>query len=268
MPAFDVDELAEAYPGEPAYFFGVERTVEHVFLLPQSNVWVYVEDVRHQYVVLDPEEERYTTFRVDLAPQENLDGVFLRATSPSGEVSTFTQNDLIREVKDGEVTFRFAYPAIERGSVIEESFRTNRELTDTYQPPLYIDAPLQRDVPVGRFAFKYVYPSNWSLKIKSIGPRQVPPYELDRNTYEGRSVVTFVGNDLPGFPDEPYSPYFKEAAPYLEMQVTKIANPFIPSDPPIYEIESSWQELTQRFGEYAFDKGGAGTVRSKHRRRL
>ena len=258
MPAiasFDVDALSEQYPGEPAYYFDFEQTLEHVFLIPESDRWIYVEDIRRQYVILDADEETFTTFRVNLAPRERLDGIMLRSTSPSGEVLTYSEDDLIREVDDGRVVYKFAYPAVERGTVIEESFRTNRELAKDYTPPLYIDAPLQLYVPVKNFAFQYVFPTNWALKIKQVGPRQIPPYELDRNSYDGRTVVTFKGRDLAGFPDEPYSPFFKEIASYLEMQVTEIANPYFPGDKPLYETEKSWEELTKRYGEYAFDRG-------------
>lgn len=257
VPAFDVDDLAAEHDGEPAYFFDIERTVEHVFLLPESFVWVYVEDLRQQYVVLDPEEDRYTTFRVSLASRENLDGVFLRTTSPDGVVQTYSTSDLIRDNDDDKTIYRFAYPGVERGTVIEEVIRTNREMEERqYQPPLYIDAPLQREVPVGSFAFRYVYPANWAMSIKAIGPRRIPPYELDRSSYIGRTVVSFLGEDLPGFPDEPYSPYFKEIAPYLEMQVTSIPNPYDPNEDPIVSTSTSWGELMGIYSKYVSDKGG------------
>ena len=256
VPAFSVDALAAQYEGEPAYFFDVDRTVEHVFLVAESGDWSYVEDLRQSYVVLDPEEERYTTFRATLAAREFLDGVFLRTTSPTGEVRTYTEADMVREVKDGETTLKFAYPSVERGTVIEESFRTSRMWSDDFFPPLYIEEPLQREVPVGRFAFRYIYPDTWALKIKSIGPRQIPPYELDRNSFFNRTAVTFVGNDLPAFPDEPYAPYFKETAPYLEMQVSKILHPLDRLAPPMYEAPETWQQVAERYGEFAFDRGG------------
>lgn len=255
IPAFDIDRLAAEHEGEPAYFFDVDRTMEHVFLLPESFVWIFVEDLRQSYVVLDPEEDRYTTFKMELADRQNLDGVFLRTTSPSGEVRTYTEADLIRDREDDKTILRFAYPAVERGTVIEEAIRTNREATREYQPPLYIDEPLQREVPVANFAFRYIYPSYWAMAIKSIGPREVPPYDLDRSTYERRTVVTFFGENLPGFPDEPFSPYFKEVAPYLEMHVTSIANPWGGEDP-LYQGPTTWQEISESVSNYAHDKGG------------
>ena len=256
IPAHSVDDLETRFDGEPAYFFDVDRTIEHVFLLAESGDWSYVEDLRQSYVVLDPEEDRYTTFQTSLAPREFLDGVFLRTTAPSGEVRTYSEVDMVREEKNGRTTLKFAYPSIEKGTVIEESIRTSRRWTDDFFPPLYVEAPLQREVPVGKFAFRYIYPSIWALKIKAIGPRQIPPYELDRGSFHDRTAVTFIGNDLPAFPDEPYSPYFKETAPYLEMQVSKILHPIDRLAPPIYQTPESWQEVAERYGEFAFDRGG------------
>ena len=250
----NLDALMEEHEGQPAYFFDIDRTVEHVFLLPVSNDWSYVDDTRHSYVVIDPDEERYATFRIVLGDREILDGVFLRTTSPSGEVRVFTEADLVRDQDGDRTVLSFAYPAVERGTIIEESYRTSRVARDDYQPPLYLDMPLQREVPVGRLAFRYVFPEYWALKIKAIGPRRVPAYELDRQSYEGRSVVTFNGRNIPGFPDEPFSPYFKEVAPYLEMQVTRIENPF-DNLMPLYETPTSWDQLASNFGKYAFDRG-------------
>ncbi len=256
---FSLDDLAERFPDEPAYFFDYDQTAEHVFLVSERGRgierWIYVEDIRRQYVILDADEEVFTTFSVGLAAREKLDGIMLRSTSPSGDVKTYSETDLVREVDKDRVTYKFAYPAVERGTVIEEAYRTSRESTSDYQPPLYIDASLQLDVPVQNFAFRYVYPTYWSLKIKEIAPRKVPSFEIDRASYPERSVVTFKGRDLQGFPDEPYSPYFKEVAPYLEMQVSKIANPYFPNEEPWYALPTSWKDLTKEFGDYAFDRG-------------
>ena len=252
----DVDAIVAENEGLPAYYLRDERTVEHVFLLPLQPVWTYIEDIRRQYIVVDPEADQYTTFGVTLAEREELEEVVLVATAPDGTSNSYGLADLIPEDgENGRRTLRFAYPNVVAGTLIEEAYRTEREWSRDYQPPLYVETRLQREVPVREMDFRFIFPSSWGLNIKDIARRRRPNMAVDRTSYEGRTMLSYSARDVPAFPDEPFAPFFKEVAPYLEMYVSRIVGA-VRGDDDLYTAAESWGELGERFGEYAFDRGG------------
>ena len=245
-----VDGAAE---DEDAHYFRYETTREHIFTLPQRDVWIYLEDVRGQYVVLDPESERMTTFRMTLPRRADIEDAFFRVTSPAGVVETFTMADLIQE-RDGDLmTYKLAYRAVERGSLIEEAFRIKHEWADDYQPPLYHDIRLQQSVPTDTLIARYIFPPTWGLRLKQTSPGFVQPMDITERA-DGRRVLQVTTVNTPGFPDEPYAPSFKEVAPYWEFAVNKIA--VASGVPPLYSAADSWEELGEDWKDYAFKRGG------------
>ena len=243
----------DAAADEDAHYLRHETSREHVFRLRERGEWTYLEDVRGQYVVLDPESERMTTFRMTLPRRAVLEDAFFRVTSPSGAVETFTAADLIQERDGDDVVYKMAYRAVERGAVIEEAFRTRQEWSRDYQPPLYHDIALQMGTPADTLITRYVFPTTWGMRIKQTESGAVPLMEVD-TLPDGRRVITVATADNAAFPDEPYAPAYKEVAPYLEFAVTRIESG--PGLPPIYKAAESWEDLGQEVKDYAFRRGG------------
>lgn len=254
VAAVDAAALRAENPRVPMAYLSHERTIEHQFYLEQ-NIWDYVTDIRYQYVVLDPDEERATTFRMGLAERETVEGIHLKATSPSGESTVYTISDLIREQEDGRTTYKFAYPRVEFGTVIEESYRLRRAMEKNYQPPLYQDVSLQLSMPVNAMTYRYIYPSLWEMKIKQSSRGMTEAFDLNRGLMAGYTIITAQRNNLAAFRDEPFSPSYKESAPYLEFAVSKIYLPSMGSEP-IFEGPKNWDELAKNFGKYVFNRRG------------
>ncbi|HEX8297697.1 MAG TPA: hypothetical protein VF594_00940 [Rubricoccaceae bacterium] len=254
LPVVRLDSLRTAYPNLPMAYLTDERTIEHQFDFPSE--WDFVQDVRRQYVVLDPDDTQATTFGVTLGRRDVLEGAHLRLVSPDGAESVFALADLVREQDGGAVSYKFAYPNVVAGSVIEESYRLRQTTDRTFQPPLYHDIALQREVPVDQMTVRYVYPSSWSLAVKQVGPQRMPEFQLDRTTLPHSSILTVRRDHVAPFADEPYSPFFKEVAPYLEFAVTAI---HVGDVLPLYQAPTSWEALATDFGRYAFKRRGGAT---------
>jgi hypothetical protein len=255
LPAVDVDSLRATAGRAPIVFLTHERTIEHQFAF-QSGMWDFVQDVRQQYVVLDPDEERATTFRLPTDRRDVVEGVYLRVVAPGGQEQTFAMADLIREAGTDGVTYKFAYPNVAAGSVIEESFRLRRSWDRSFQPPLYHDVRLQYDVPVDHLVFRYVYPSSWAIGIKQTVAGRTPAFELDRESHLHYTILTATRENVPAFPDEPFSPFFKEVGPYLEFAVTSIhAGDVLP----VYSAPASWEALASTYARYVFKRRGGAT---------
>ena len=238
---------------DDAHYFYYESTREHLFMLPDKAEWTYLEDVRGQYVVLDPDEERLTTFRMTLPRRARLEDGFFRSTSPSGVVETFTAADLIEERDGDDVTYKLAYRSIEKGSVIEEAFRIRQEWGDNFNPPLYHDIRLQRPFATDTLIARYIFPETWAMRLKQTAPREYPLMEITP-LRDGRRVLDITLADLPAFPDEPYAPYYKEVAPYWEFAINRIESR--PGQPALYVAPESWEELAGNIKDYAFKRGG------------
>jgi hypothetical protein len=250
--AVDVEAIAAASPGADAKFFLHERAMEHLFELPSGGTWAFVDDNRRQYVVLDPEEEVWSTIRIFVTPGGNLEDYFGRVTSPDGTVRTFGKADLVQERDDDGVTYSLAYPGIERGSVVEEATRTRHVFRrNLYLPPLAHEVPLQLSVPVDTLRFRYVYPDSWALKVKRIGPNRMPYLAVDRSSEPGKVVLTYSSTAVPAVPDEPYAPFFAEVADYLEFQVSEI---YVGAEK-VFEAPTDWAAFAEDFKRYVFRSG-------------
>ncbi len=136
-----VEQAKEDNPGAAIAFMHHERTVEHQFYL-ERGIWDYVQDIRKQYVVLDPDDEQASTYRLEMGEKDILEGVHLRVISPAGDETVFGRSDLIREESNGDVVYKLAYPRVELGTIVEESIRLRRAANEQYQPPLDQDVAL------------------------------------------------------------------------------------------------------------------------------
>lgn len=253
--AVDVDSMRTAYPDAPFVYLTNERTIEHQFDL-RIDSWDFVQDVRRQYVVLDPDSPSAATFSLGADRRDVVEGVFLRVTSPAGDQQTFAMADLVREADARGVTFKTAYPNVVTGSVVEESYRLRRSWDRSFQPPLYHDVPLQYGVPAEHLTFRYVYPSSWALAVKQTAPNVMPVFDLDRESVPHTTILTARRDHVPAFADEPFSPFFKEVAPYLEFAVTAIHTGDVL---PIYQAPVSWETFAQPLGRYVFKRRGGAT---------
>jgi len=249
----DVEAIVAEHPGADAKFFLYDRSMEHLFRLGDDGTWDFVDDDRRQYVVLDPDEERWSTIRIHVEDGGVLEGYFGRVTHPDGTVHTFAKENLVEERDDDGAVYSLAYPGVVRGSVVEEAIRTRYAFRrNRYLPPLAHEVPLQFDVPVDTLRFRYVYPSDWALKVKKIAPNRVPPVFVDRDSEPGKTIVEFTGLGVPEVPDEPYSPFFLEMANYFEFLVSEINI----HGEQVFEAPQDWPAFADAFKRYALRSGG------------
>lgn len=250
LGAIDIEALAVEHEGEDGVFLNSILTIEHTFGLPQVYAWDYISDRQLQYVVLDPEADWLTTQTVRVGEGGTLDGLYSRVTTPDGAVTIYTTEDAIRNEEDGVTTYKFAYPTVERGTLIEESSRVSYKVGNDFFPPLREDLRLQSGVPTQNLEVRYVYPASWGMQVKQIRPRVIPELETIPNyNQSGKTMVRYVATDVPGYAEEEYAPYFKETGEYLELQVTGISAIG-------YSGPTSWDAFADDFSDFAFRKGG------------
>ena len=246
----DLDSLLAVHDQDDAVYRRLWITDEHVFA-PRRNTWKYVSDRVGQYVVLNPEEEWVTTTTIRVRGRDVLEGFVARVRQPDGRVQEYSLSDMVTEVDGDDTLYKLAYPEVVRGTEITEHHRTERTSRPDLTPPLSEDYPLQYPAPVDELRVRYVSPMEWDLRVKNIREGVVPDYIRTQDEETGQQIVEFVRRDVPAYRDEPYSPFFRETADYVELMVTGINMGGARYDP-----ADTWSELGEEFSQYAYRKGG------------
>ncbi|MEM1041472.1 MAG: hypothetical protein AAGI91_02480 [Bacteroidota bacterium] len=249
----DVEAYQAEYEGHEGVFTHWEQTAEHVVTTSMSAVpnWHYYRDTRIRYVILDPEAEWLATFRTEVEPGGQFEGVAIRVTSPDGSVSVFSEGNLAKEESSGKTVYKMAYPNVEAGTVVEENVRVRYKAGMQFTPPLEYDIPLQSSIPIERLSYRFGYPSWWALKLKQVETGRTPAFDTEYDEEQKKTFLVHKALDVPAVADEVYAPYFKERAEYLAFQITELKLGSLD-----YTARASWEEMADGFKKYAFRRGG------------
>ena len=236
--AYDVDAYAAKYAKHDAVFLKSSDAVEHSF---NKQVWNAYRTSHLRFMILNDDAERWTTFTVVIDPGEELQNAFVNVLSPDGAVASYTMADMKRdEDSDGEIIYRFAYPNVEKGTIIDEGY--DIRYADGSDLARW-EHPLQYDVPCEEVEVRFIYPNVFGVKQKRTSPKDYPA----SRTESAKNIRTLIyrGKDLPALADEPYSPNLKEMSDYFEVAITSYNGaPF----------NESWREMADEFKEYFLDR--------------
>jgi len=218
LPSVDVQDYETRYPDTPAVFLKVDETAEHVATKDQYSggqaKWDLYRTTQRRYVVLDPDDDIYNQFRLQ-AEREDVQTLSLRMRRPDGTTQRFGLTDLTQTTDDGETLLKLPYPNVTKGTVIEEVF----DLKDSYPGPFFT-TNLQAGVPIKALTFTFAYPDWFKIRTKDIGASRKLDVKTKTSTAQKKTYVTYTAEDLPGIPDEPFSPFQKEVADYFEVMIT------------------------------------------------
>jgi hypothetical protein len=118
----DYEDKYSKYDG--VYLF-VKNSMEHsgseVTLMPEASGWEFHKIKKLRYLILNPDNEKLTTYSLRLHPKAEVNSFYLLSVSPSGEIKKYKLSDLyIEKDAGGYLIYKFSYPGIVKGSVIEE----------------------------------------------------------------------------------------------------------------------------------------------------
>ncbi len=205
------------YTGHDAVYLEHKFSEEHV---GDYTSWKYYAVSKLRYVVLNPEADWATTFRVVINDEDqNLDSVYMTITTPDGKTSHFGKSDLfIEQSGDGSTQYKFAYPDVRKGSMIEEGYivRTTSGERRTIREHFF---PIKTGVPAEKVIYKYIYPARWGLRFKRIAADAVTPSDLTFHKESNARILEIQGNNMTAWEDEAWSPYQLDVIPYLEFSV-------------------------------------------------
>lgn len=215
IPAIEI--LEEQYGKYDGVYISSFLSDEHIGGQKQPP-WIMYRSISRQYVILNPEAENMTTFKLTLPKGAKVEQLTLRYTNPGQQPQTHRYKRAnLSESKDEQV-YSYIYPKAEKGTVIEETFILSFDaqkvspFLDTYQP-------LQFPIPCEKLTYKFAYPDWWRVRVKELGENKTLTLDREHNVEGKKRVITYQATNVGAFEDELYSPYFQETADYLRLNI-------------------------------------------------
>jgi len=88
--------------------------------------------------------------------------------------------------------------------------------------------------------------------VKNIGRNDSIPYIVRRDPEHRKTILTCTASNVPAVKNEPYDPYFKEMAKYLEFMVTSFE-----MGNARYTAAKDWSDLISRNRKSLTDREGS-----------
>lgn len=222
VPRVDWQAYAANYADHDAVILEFDAKAEHhIHLGPMSGElinWDYYENRILRYVLLDPESEDYARFSQRLPAGREATHIQLRVVSPSGHVDHYDMTQIKRKRDEhGRTTYKFIYPKLEKGSVIEERMEVKES-----NPGLGTELPVQFSVPCELVRVRFAFPHNWQHALKSTAKGTKPEVVRTLSADGKMALVDYRATDVEPIYDEPFSPPFKVMAQYLEFDFSNI----------------------------------------------
>lgn len=243
----DLAEYEKKYSKYDGVFLESEQTLEHVG--GDRSSWYFYKMRRLRFLVLNPDAEWLTTFKLDVEDGVRVDQIYINILSPDGTVRRYGLGDLKIEKSTGDdKVYKFAYPDIQKGSIIEEGYEL-RQNPYGDASILRHSIPLQFSVPCEHLSVTYAFPEWWGIQFKTNEAGETEPYKTTTDHENHKISVKYEASMVPAVEDEPYSPFFRELATFMEFMVTKLS-----MSPVTYASPASWSVFADDFKGYFIDK--------------
>ena len=222
----DVANLQSQYGNVDGVYLTYNHTLEHnVSIAFTSTIphWKFYEIVDRSHVVFNANNPELNAFRLDVPKQSKLEQVLITVQAPGMSSTVYQKSDLLEDVDaEGNMTYSMNYSGIQPGTVISEKYEVVRGDLER-NPPTMHDVPLQHTIPVQDLNFQYVYPIWWQVQVKNLSLNQPLNYERVEDAERRKIILRYSSQNVPAFDNSPGSPYFKQVAPYFQLQVTNLS---------------------------------------------
>ncbi|MEZ4701926.1 MAG: hypothetical protein R2834_16455 [Rhodothermales bacterium] len=247
--SYNVNDLRARYATAPGVYVSYDHTLEHnVSIAFTSTIphWRFFEVMQRSMVVLDPKSDLVNTFRVSVAPGDRLENVAITVQAPGSGGQNFDQDDLVEQPgPNGETLYTMSYGGIAAGTIVTESYEISYGDLEK-DPPVYHDIPLQYALPAEQMNVRYIYPMWWQVQVKQLGAGQNLPYQRIEDADRRKIVLEYQAQNVPAF-QPTQAAFFKESAPYFQIQVTNMSM----GSAVRYRAPEDWESLGDSFAQYA-----------------
>lgn len=245
----DVEKYDSLYAGYDGVYLLVNNTIEHAAIVDRfmgfANKWTFCQIKEVEYVVLNPNNPILTTVSLARKP----DKLYVHVTSPNGATRRFGIKDFVEQTdRNGKNSYLLALPDIVKGSVVRRAWEEAYAVSGR-TPPFRYDLDLQYAIPCESLTVTFAYPDWWNLQVKKIGKDNVPAYTIEQDHDHRKNILSYSGTNIPAVVHEPYAPYFKEQAGYLEFKLVDVTLQGF-----TYHSPASWGEFAKELREHRLKK--------------
>ena len=248
----DTSSLLEDYAEYDAVYLKIDNSFEHETSTFEYGIpWKFTTIYDNKYMIVNPDNEVFTTFILNVPRNAKLGSVFVTATSPDGQYSKFQLADAVVEKNsDGGKNYKIIYPNVSKGTIIEEAYEITYSSFFT-SIPLKHDIRLSLRQPCKKMNITYAYPDWWKVNVKKIAENDTLEliYRHDDKTH--KNLIEYKAIDIPAYKNEPFAPYFKEVNKYLQLKVMDLK-----ASHGYMTASKTWQELAREYEHYTLRKDG------------
>ena len=142
------------------------------------------------------------------------------------------------------------YSGLAAGSVVTEKYELTRGDRER-NPPVTHDVPLQHNIPVQQLDFQYIYPIWWQVQVKNLSLNQPLGYERVEDADRRKIILKYADQNVPAFQESNANPYFKQAAPYFQLQVSDMTM----GSAVKYKAPEDWTDFAKDYRKFAVAPG-------------
>ena len=250
VSANDLTSLQSKYSNADGVYLKYNETLEHnVSIAFTSTIpnWKFYRIVDRSYAIFNTASPELSTFRLEVPAKDKLEQAVLIVQAPGSAGISYTQDDLVVQTgTNGEKIYTLSYSVTQPGTIIHEKFEVTQGDLEK-NPPISHDVPLQYGLPAESVNFQYVYPIWWQVDVKNLSLNQPLGYQRIEEPEHRKIILAYTNQNVPAFVEEPNGPYFKQRAPYFQLQVTNLSM----GSALRYRAPADWTEFAKDYRQYA-----------------
>lgn len=254
LTATDLSALQSKYGNADGVYLNYNETLEHnVSIAFTSTIphWKFYKIVDRSYAVFNTSSPELSEFRVEVPAKDKLEQATITVQTPGSIGVTYNMDDLtVQTGSDGQKIYTMPYSIGEAGTIISERFEITMGDLER-DPPVSHDVPLQYALPAEKVMFQYIYPIWWQVDVKNLSLNQPLEYERIEDSERRKIILTYSNESVPGFIETQNGPYFKQSAPYFQLQVTNLSM----GSALRYNSPEDWTDFAKDYRQFAVADG-------------
>jgi len=237
-----VDEYIEKYPNSDAVFFKNYSSYEY------SSAWYYDAIIEKEYMIINPENNDYTSVNYTFSANEILKTIQLLVLYPDGIKKEFQLADMrVEDNSSGGKTYKLAFPNIVKGTIVYSGYAYS---VSNSRPELEMSFVSRHRIPIEDYKVQIVFPSLWEYRVKETNQGLKPVYQAIRKEEMNKKKVTYRMLYNQPLKEESYSPSKRETIEFFDFMFTYV------TDGNNYYIVApkSWDELLNQYESHFIDR--------------
>lgn len=198
----NVADYEKKYPEANAVYLGVEGILEPIL---DGDKHTCQGIIMQRYLVLNPDDDEFSTFTIELGPDEELNAADVLVIAPDGTTKQYKKDAFILEHTHKNLhRYKFAIPGVMKGTIIDAAYNVFSPEGEYYT--YYHTLPCQFSEPCELLRYVVVDRSKLGLSLRIGDEREIKMVEY-KKLPNGASAFVYEKHDIPALDGEIMAPY-------------------------------------------------------------